>query len=85
MTSNVVDLAKFISAQFRRGPAGGANVLSAGSWREALRVRSVEENWESGSGLGFDHVRVKGRTYVGHSGGFPGNSTMTRVQLDDKV
>lgn len=85
MTSNVVDLAKFISAQFRRGPAGGANVLSAGSWREALRVRSVEENWESGSGLGFDHVRVKGRTYVGHGGGFPGNATMTRVQLDDKV
>ena len=31
MTSNVVDLAKFISAQFRRGPAGGPNVLSAGA------------------------------------------------------
>ena len=90
LTSNVADLAKFISAQFRAGNtkgdlAGGANVLSAGSWREALRVRSVEENWESGSGLGFDHNRVKGRTYVGHGGGYPGNTTMTRVQLDDKV
>lgn len=85
LTSNVADLAKFISAQLRGGPAGGANVLSAGSWREALRVRSVEENWESGSGLGFDHNRFKGRTYVGHGGGYPGNTTMTRVQLDDKV
>ncbi len=86
MTSTVNDLARFISAQFRRAPkAGGDNVLSAGSWREALRVRSVDENWESGSGLGFDHVRVKGRTFVGHGGGYPGNTTMTRVQLDDKV
>lgn len=85
MTSNVEDLAKFISAQFRGGPAGGANVLSAGSWREALRVRSVDETWENGSGLGFDHERVKGRTFVGHGGGYPGNTTMTRVQLDDKV
>lgn len=85
LSSNVADLAKFISAQFRGGPAGGANVLSAGSWREALRVRSVDETWESGSGLGFDHSRFKGRTYVGHGGGYPGNTTMTRVQLDDKV
>jgi CubicO group peptidase (beta-lactamase class C family) len=86
LSSNVNDLAAFISAQFRRAPvAGGNNILSAGSWREALRVRSVDENWESGSGLGFDHVRVKGRTYVGHGGGYPGNTTMTRVQLDDKV
>lgn len=85
LSSNVADLAKFISAQFRGGPAGGANVLSAGSWREALRVRSVDDNWESGSGLGFDHSRFKGRTYVGHSGGYPGNTTMTLVQLDDKV
>ncbi|BCS34811.1 serine hydrolase [Luteitalea sp. TBR-22] len=85
MTSTVSDLSRFISAQFRRGPAGGANVLSAGSWREALRVRSVEEDWESGSGLGFDHVRVKGRTYVGHGGGYPGNTTMTRAQIDDKI
>ena len=41
MTSNVTDLAKFISAQFRGGSKGGANVLSAGSWREALRVREL--------------------------------------------
>ncbi len=85
MSSNVTDLAKFISAQFRGGSKGGANVLTAGSWREALRVRSVDEHWLKGSGLGFDHVRVKDRTYVGHGGGYSGNTTMTRVQLDDKV
>jgi D-alanyl-D-alanine carboxypeptidase len=86
MTSNVNDLARFISAWFRRAPkAGGNNVLSAGSWREAVRVRSVEEDWESGSGLGFDIERMKGKTYVGHGGGYPGNTTMTMAQVDDKV
>lgn len=86
MTSNVNDLAKFISAWFRSAPkAGGTNVLSAGSWREALRVRSVDENWESGSGLGFDHDRFKGKTYAGHGGGYPGNTTMTMAQINDKV
>jgi CubicO group peptidase (beta-lactamase class C family) len=85
VTSDVEDLAKFIAAQFRRGPAGGANVVTAGSWREMLRVRSVDETWQSGSGLGFDHSRFKDRTYVGHGGGYPGNTTQTLVQLDDKV
>jgi CubicO group peptidase (beta-lactamase class C family) len=85
VTSTVDDLAKFISAQFRRSPAGGGEILSAGSWRELLRVRSVDENWQSGSGLGFDHSRFKDRTYVGHGGGYPGNTTQTLVQLDDKV
>jgi CubicO group peptidase (beta-lactamase class C family) len=85
VTSNVEDLAKFISAQFRRGPRGGAQVLSGGSWRELLRVRSVEENWTTGTGLGFDVKRVKNRTYVGHAGGYPGYTTQTLIQLDDKV
>lgn len=85
MTSDVDDLAKFLSAQFRSGRTGGANILSAGSWRELLRVRSVDEDWQTGSGLGFDHSRFKDRTYVGHAGGYPGNTTMTLAQLDDKV
>lgn len=85
VTSNVEDLAKFISAQFRRGPRGPGQVVSSGSWREMLRVRSVEDNWTSGSGLGFDVKRVKDRTYIGHGGGYPGNTTQTLIQLDDKV
>jgi D-alanyl-D-alanine carboxypeptidase len=85
VTSDVEDMAKFISAQFRRGPRGGAQIVSGGSWREMLRVRSVEENWSAGTGLGFDVKRVKDRTYIGHGGGYPGNTTQTLIQLDDKV
>lgn len=85
VTSNVNDLAKFMAAEFRRGPAGGSNILSAASWREMLRVRSVDETWENGSGLGYDVSRFKDRTYVGHAGGYPGYTTMTLAQIDDKV
>lgn len=85
VTSNVEDMAKFVSAQFRRGPRGGDRILSTGSLREMHRVRSVEENWTSGTGLGFDINRIDGRTYVGHGGGYPGNTTETLIQLDDKV
>jgi CubicO group peptidase (beta-lactamase class C family) len=85
VTSNVEDMAKFVSAQFRRGARGGSQVVSTGSLREMHRVRSVEENWTSGTGLGFDISRIKDRTYVGHGGGYPGNTTQTLIQLDDKV
>ena len=85
ITSNLEDMAKFVSAQFRRGPRGGAQIVSTGSLREMHRVRSVEENWTSGTGLGFDISRIKDRTYVGHGGGYPGNTTQTLIQLDDKV
>ena len=85
VTSNLEDMAKFVSAQFRRGPRRGAQIVSTGSLREMHRVRSVEENWTSGTGLGFDITRIKDRTYVGHGGGYPGNTTQTLIQLDDKV
>lgn len=85
VTSNVDDMAKFVSAQFRRGPRGGNRILSTGSLREMHRVRSIEENWQSGTGLGFDINRIDNRTYVGHGGGYPGNTTETLIQLDDKV
>jgi hypothetical protein len=85
ITSNVEDLAKFVSAQFRRGPRGGRQIVSGGSWREMLRVRSVEEDWTSGTGLGFDVKRVKGKTYTGHTGGYLGYATQTLIQVGDKV
>jgi len=85
VTSNLEDMAKFVSAQFRRGPRGGAQIVSTGSLREMHRVRSVEENWTAGTGLGFDISRIKDRTYVGHGGGYPGNTTQTLIQLDDKM
>ena len=85
ITSNVEDLAKFVSAQFRKGSRGGAQILSSGSMREMHRVRSLEENWAYGYGLGFGVTRIRDRTWIGHAGVYPGYTTRTYIQLDDKV
>jgi CubicO group peptidase (beta-lactamase class C family) len=85
ITSSVEDMAKFVSAQFRRGRMGGRQILSTGALREMHRVRSVEENWQSGTGIGFAVSRFRDRTYVGHGGGYLGNTTQTMIQLDDTV
>ena len=85
LTSNVEDMAKFVSAQFRKGKMGGRQILSTGSLREMHRVRSVENDWTQGTGIGFAVSRVGGKTYVGHGGGYPGYTTQTSIQLDSKV
>jgi D-alanyl-D-alanine carboxypeptidase len=85
ITSTVEDMAKFVSAQFRTGKMGGRQILSTGSLREMHRVRSVENDWMSGNGIGFIVNRIGGKTYVGHSGGYPGFTTQTFIQLDSRV
>jgi D-alanyl-D-alanine carboxypeptidase len=85
LTSTLEDMAKYVSAQFRRGPRGGAQIASSGSFRELHRVRSVEENWNVGTGLGFFTYRFKDKSYLGHGGGYPGYTTQTMFNLGDKL
>jgi hypothetical protein len=49
------------------------------------RVRSVENDWSSGTGVGFAVSRIGGKTYVGHGGGYPGYTTNTLINLDSRV
>lgn len=84
LTSDLTDMAKFVSAQFAKGPRGGAQIVSSGSLREMHRVRSVEETWVSGTGLGFGTQRIKDKSYVGHGGGYPGYTTQTLFQPGEK-
>ena len=85
ITSTVEDMAKFVSAQFRKGPRGGDQILSTASLREMHRVRMLESTWTRGQGIGFSVQRIDDRLWVGHGGGYPGNTTQTLIQLDDKV
>jgi hypothetical protein len=85
LTSNVEDMAKFVSAQFLKGPRGGPRILSTGSLREMHRVRSLENNWTTGTAIGFGVNRYRDKVYVGHGGGYLGNTTNTSIQLDSKV
>ncbi|MFK7831333.1 MAG: serine hydrolase domain-containing protein [Congregibacter sp.] len=85
LSSSVEDMAKFVSAQFRKGDREAERILSTASLREMHRVRMLETDWTRGQGIGFSVMRVEKRLYVGHGGGYPGYTTHTRIQLDDKV
>ncbi len=85
LTSTVEDLARFVSLQFRKGPVGGAQILSTGALREMHRVRVLENNWTNGYAIGFAVNRDKDRVFIGHGGSYPGYKTHTLIQLDDKV
>ncbi|MDG2089736.1 MAG: serine hydrolase [Gammaproteobacteria bacterium] len=85
LTSTVGDMAKFVSAQFRQGPRGGEQILSTPSLREMHRVRMLENDWSRGNGIGFGVYRLDDTVYVGHSGGYPGYTTNTMIQLDSKI
>ena len=44
LTSTVEDMAKFVSAQFRKGARGEGRILSTASLREMHRVRMLESD-----------------------------------------
>ena len=85
LTSTVEDMAKFVLAQFRKGPRAGDRILNSASLREMHRVRMLESTWTRGQGIGFSVRRVNNTVYVGHGGGYPGYTTNTMIQLDSKV
>jgi D-alanyl-D-alanine carboxypeptidase len=85
VTSNVEDMAKFVSLQFRNGRIGGSQILSSGSLREMHRVRVLENDWTRGNAIGFAVSRERDKVYVGHGGSYPGYKTQTLIQLDGKV
>jgi CubicO group peptidase (beta-lactamase class C family) len=85
ITSTVEDMARFVSAQFRKGTAGGDRILSTASLREMHRVRVLENNWTRGNGIGFAVTRERDKLYVGHGGAYPGYITQTMIDLNGKV
>lgn len=85
LTSTVEDMARFVSAQFRKGARGDDRLLSTASLREMHRVRMLETTWTSGQGIGFSVQRSDGKLTIGHGGGYPGYTTNTTIQLDSKV
>ena len=85
ITSTVDDMAKFVSAQFRKGRMGGRNILSSGSLRDMHRIRMLENNWTQGNAIGFAVRRERDKVFVSHGGSYPGYQTNTLLQLDGKV
>ena len=85
LTSTVEDMARFVSAQFRKGRRGGAQILSTGSLREMHRIRVLESNWTQGNAIGFAVRKAGDKVYVSHGGSYPGYQTNTLIWLDGSV
>jgi len=85
ITSNVEDMAKFVSLQFRQDKVGGCQILSAGALRQMHRVRVLDNNWQAGNAIGFAVIRNGEKTYVGHGGSYFGYKTQTYMQMEPKV
>jgi hypothetical protein len=85
LTSNVEDMARFVSAQFRKGTRGGPRILSTGSLREMHRIRVLESNWTQGNAIGFAVRKAGDKVYVSHGGSYPGYQTNTMLWLDGKI
>ena len=83
--SSVRDMAKFLSLQFRDGPAGGAQILGGTSLREMRASLVPAPNWMWGYGLGWEVERYPGHNGICHSGGTLGFASKVRAVPDLKL
>ena len=83
MATTVLDLARFAMLQFREDEDDP--VLTGETLREMHRVHWLSPKWDVGWGLGFNILRLEGKTYIGHGGSVPGYRTNLRISLEDKV
>lgn len=83
--STVEDLAKYASLQFRRGPAGGTQILEGSTLAEMQRVHWLQPDWKSGWGLGWGVSRRDDKTRISHGGSVPGHRTSISMVPADKV
>jgi CubicO group peptidase (beta-lactamase class C family) len=85
LASTVEDLARFVSLQFRDGPAVGSPVLKGSTLKEMHRVQWVMDDWKSGRGLGFAIVHREDGDLVGHGGWVAGYQTAVYFRPKDKI
>jgi CubicO group peptidase (beta-lactamase class C family) len=85
--SNVKDLARFASWQFRLLGTGKEEILKASTLREMQRLQWIDPDWKAGTsrGLGFWVRRQDDKTFVGHGGSCPGYRTELRLEPKNKI
>ncbi len=76
LTSNVVDLCRYMRAQ----SLGNPDLISDDGKREMQRIHWLNKKADRHYGLGYDIWKVDQTVIVGHGGGFPG--FMTRIGMD---
>ena len=78
LRSSVVDLAKWLSLQFRTkdSPRSGQQVLAGRSLSEMHRVSHVDRDWVTGYALAWMGVRMHEHIHLTHGGAVPGFLSM---------
>lgn len=84
-SSNVEDLARFASWQFRLLSNGGKEILRAGTLKDMLRVHWVDPDWVLHWGLGFMVFQNNGSTLTGHWGTCPGYRSLILMDQERKL
>lgn len=84
-SSNVVDLARFASWQFRLLSNGGKEILRAGTLKDMHRVHWVDPDWALHWGLGFMVFQNNGSTLTGHWGTCPGYRSLILMDQESKL
>ncbi len=86
ITSNIIDLAKFISAQFAESnQIKKEQILKASTLRQMHRVQWLNPSWSSGWGLGFGIRHYGNRTLIGHGGWVGGYRSQIYFDKKSKV
>ena len=84
-SSNVLDLARFASWQFRLLSNGGKEILKAGTLKDMHRVHWVDPDWALHWGLGFMVFQNNGSTLTGHVGTSPGYRSIILMDPHEKL
>jgi CubicO group peptidase (beta-lactamase class C family) len=84
-SSNVEDLAKFASWQFRLRDTTITEILKPSTLKNMQNVHWIDSDWKGTRGLGFGVYKgPKGDKWVGHGGYCPGYQTSFSMHLDTK-
>ena len=85
LNSNISDLAKFASWQFRNRETSRFEIISASTLREMQHVHWIDDSWEIGLGLGFIIYHRKPNDLIGHGGHVAGYHTDFTIIPKDKI
>lgn len=84
-SSNVLDLGKFASWQFRLRDSTVTEILKPSTLKFMQQVHWTNPDWKNTWGLGFSVYKGRGgRTWVGHGGSCPGYRSSLQLDLKNK-
>ena len=84
-SSNVRDLAKFASWQFRLRDSKEAEIIKPATLKNMHNVHWMDPDFDLTWGLGFYVYQHNGNKWAGHNGSCPGYKTTLQLDLDSKM